>query len=78
MLVAQTLEYPFGRVLLLARRLAVGRQDCVNNRQQRPELRLGRSLCQAVFLRCRIQARLADRIAVQPEHLSCFPATRAT
>jgi hypothetical protein len=32
MLVAQPLKDPLGRVLLLARRLAVGCQDCVDNR----------------------------------------------
>src|SRR4029077_2212807 len=48
MLISQPLEYPLRRVLLLARRLPVGLQDLMNDRQERLQFPLPTRLAQPV------------------------------
>ena len=69
----QPLENPLGRVPLLRRRAPVRRQDRVDHRHQRPQLRLLRWFAPLITRRNRKPAHLGDRVPAQPEHPRRLP-----
>ena len=78
MLVAQTLENPFGRVTLLHRCRPVGLQDRLDRRNQGPQLRLLRRSLPHIARRHREPTHLRDRLPAQPKNTSRFPSALAS